>query len=205
VQHGVDNSMSEADRQKWDARYTAGSHSDLTEPCGVLAQHLGLAAVGRALDVACGAGRNALFMARQGFEVDAVDISSVGLALGRRVAAQQQLHISWHCMDLLEAPRLPRADYNLIVMSHFIAPLLLAQLPQHLAAGGVLMVEQHLRWHTPVAGGLSGPGSERFRVAPGSLRNCLQQADASLQVLVEEEGLVGSAALTRLVVRKQVN
>lgn len=205
MQLSIDINMSEADRKKWDARYAAGAHSDLEAPCGVLAQHINLAPVGRALDVACGAGRNALFMARRGFAVDAVDISDVGMALGRRVAQQQQLAITWYCMDLLDRPALPAYGYNLILMCHFIAPELLARLPAHLAAGGVLMVEQHLLWSErsdPVAGGLSGPRSERFRVAPGALRTCLQQADPSLQMLAEEEGLVGSAALARVVVRK---
>lgn len=202
MQQSIDDNMSDADRQKWDARYAAGSHSDLAEPCGVLAQHINLATVGRALDVACGAGRNALFLARQGFVVDAVDISSVGMALGQQAAQAQQLSVTWHAMDLLDAPRLPGSDYDLIVMCHFIAPELLAQLPGRLAPGGVLMVEQHLQWSDPVGGGLRGPGSKRFRVAPGSLLAQLQAADQSLQTLVEQEGLVGSAALARLVMRK---
>ena len=204
--------MSDADRQKWDARYAAGSHSELSQPCGVLRQHLYRARRGRALDVACGAGRNALHLARSGFKVDAVDISSVGMDIGRQAAQAEQLSIQWHCVDLLDDPQLPGADYDLILMCHFVAEKLLARLPQLLAPGGVLMVEQHLQWQPPPAGGLTGPQSQRFRVAPGSQAALLLQAEPQLQVLVEEEGLVQQeegapdeqkqAALARLVVAK---
>ncbi len=197
--------MSEADRQKWDARYASGAHSDVAQPCGVLKQNIHLAPLGRSLDVACGAGRNALFMARQGYTVDAVDISSVGLAVGERLAQQQALDINWHCVDLLADPELPHGNYQLILMCHFIAPQLLAQLPARLVPGGVLMAEQHLQLgkssQQPPAG-LSGPSSARFRVAPGSLWRTLQQADPALELLVAEEGLFETAALARVVVRK---
>ena len=69
----------------------------------------------------------------------------------------------------------------------------------NLAVGGWLLVEQHLRWPEPVA----GPGSDRFRVAPGDLR----KAAAGLEVVAYEEGLAPGAngmdlALAQLLARK---
>jgi SAM-dependent methyltransferase len=182
--------MSDADRRKWDKRYAAGSHSGVERSCEVLARHIGLAPAGTALDLACGTGRNALYLAQRGYRVDAVDISSVGLQRGREIAQAEKLPIQWHCMDLLDDPELPGTGYSLILMCHFMAADLLSCMPQLLQPGGVLMVEQHMLWPQPVAGGLAGPGSERFRVAPGGLAGLLEQTLPRLDILVREEGLV---------------
>ena len=196
--------MSDADRERWNARYAAGSHADRDKPCGVLQAFMHLAPPGRALDVACGAGRNALFLARHGYAVDALDISAVALQLGAEISTQPPtLDITWHCVDLLDAPRLPDQPYQLVLLCHFIAPRLLMQLPAHLAPGGVLLVEEHLQWPDPVA----GPGSSRFRVAPGSLRELLFESAPELEVVHEFEGLVENdngepSALARLVLRR---
>lgn len=198
---------SEADRLKWNARYRSGSHAHVATPSGVLAQHIGQAQGRYALDVASGAGRNALFMAQHGYLVDALDISEAGLAIGRRAAAAQTLPIRWHQADLQAIETWPRPHYDLIVMTHFIAPVLLSRLPAALSPGGIIMVEQHLRWAQPVPGGLAGPSSARYRVEPGSVLAALLESEPALEVCVHEEGLVfGSGAqpqaLARVVVLK---
>jgi SAM-dependent methyltransferase len=195
--------MSEADRKKWDARYAAGSHGERL-PSRVLAEHIGLISPGPALDVACGAGRNALFMARRGFTVDAVDISPVGLQLGRDAAAAAGLSIAWHCIDLLDHAQLPGSAYNLILMCHFVSTPLLAQLPALLADGGLLLVEQHLQWPHPVAAGLAGPGSACFRLAPGELLTQVQQAGPQLEIVTAVEGLMPGQAETQVAVAQVV-
>ncbi len=86
--------MSEADRAKWDARYAAGAFSSRPHPSEFLRANLALCPAGRALDIACGAGRNALFLARQGWSVDAIDISQAGLDRARSAASG--LDIVWH-------------------------------------------------------------------------------------------------------------
>ena len=190
--------MSDADRKRWDAKYAGRGEALPPEPSEFLREQSRNARIGPALDVACGAGRNALFLAAAGFTVDAIDISPVGLAQGRRHAGAAGLAVNWYCQDLLQAPRIPRNDYTLICMFHFVAPALLEQLPGHLAPGGVLVVEQHMRWHEPV----DGP-SERFRVAPGELRAILPD----LAVLAAYEGEVrgadgGRLAVSRLSLRR---
>ena len=201
--------MSEADRKKWDARYAAGSHRE-RQPSRLLVEHIGLAAIGPALDVACGAGRNALFMAQRGFTVDAVDISPVGLQLGRNAADDAGLNVAWHCIDLQDNPQFPGNAYNLILMCHFVSAPLLARLPALLAEDGLLLVEQHLQYlqgPDPVADGLAGPSSARFRMAPGELLAQVQQADPQLEIVTTLEGLVSGqgtspAALAQVVARK---
>jgi SAM-dependent methyltransferase len=192
--------MSDADRIRWNQRYLDSSNRPLRPASDFLQKHIHAAPRGSALDLACGSGRNALYMARQGFVVDAIDISDVGLARAQQQAALEHLQVTWFCQDLLDSPLLPNAPYQLIILFRFVAPELLQQLPQHLAPGGMLLVEEHM--HIPVEAqhlDISGPGSNRFRVAPGALAAAL----AGLELGVCEEGLVSEpddslAALARV-------
>ncbi len=133
---------------------------------------------GRALDVACGAGRNALFLAEAGFEVDAIDISAVGLKQLAQQAAERGLAVN--CIEHdLDDPYTFATDYALIVVLWYVNLPLIAQLCDCLAPGGYLLCEEHLRSIEEVI----GPGNPDFRVAPGALR----AAVSSLEVLLYEE------------------
>lgn len=178
--------MSEADRRKWDARYARSDFRASAEASLFLRAHSSRIKPGRALELACGAGRNAIYLARQGFSVDAIDISEQGLQHARAGAERAGVQVNWICADLLAGDALPRDDYQLIVMTHFVAPSLLAKLGRYLAPGGWLLVEEHLRWPEPVA----GPGGDRFRVAPGELH----EAVPDLEAVEYFEGIIEGAA-----------
>ena len=172
--------MSEADRAKWNQRYSSMVDEPLAAPSKLLEEHISLAPVGHALDLACGRGRNALFMAEHGFAVDAVDIAQAGLEIGRRVAAAKGLTINWQCKDLLDDIELPVEQYELIVLFHFVAPKLLTQLPCALVRGGLIIVEQHLQTEAieiPASVEVVGPSSQQFRVAPGALQTALSELE----------------------------
>ncbi len=91
--------MSREDRERWDRRWAARSH-DLGRPEPFLLRHLHLLRPGRVLDVACGAGRNALFLAGRGFSVTALDISGEGLALLGERARERGVEITTRRADL---------------------------------------------------------------------------------------------------------
>ena len=194
--------MSAAEREKWDARYRDGAYSERTHPTALLAEWLPRLPRGRALDVACGAGRNALFLAEHGFAVTALDISAVALGRGRQAADQRGLSIEWLCADLDDDLRrvLPAGPYELIVWVRYVHRTLLPHLVARLADGGVLLCEQHL---VSTAADVAGPTSKRFRLAPGELGR-----DAhGLKVLFSFEGPLADpdgrrVALTQLVGRK---
>lgn len=178
--------MSEADREKWDERYRAGAYADRTHPTALLRRHVGAFPRGRALDVACGAGRNALFLAESGFDVDALDISPAALDRARESAAARGLGVDWIAGDL-EAGIAPyvaeNARYALIVMVRYVNMALIPELVRLLADDGVLLVEEHLQTDEPE---VAGPTNPAFRVAP----NVLLHAARDLRVLLYREGIV---------------
>ena len=187
--------MSEADRKRWNERYKAGAYGQRAHPSALLAtmveQWLPVRGGARALDLACGAGRNALYLAEQGYQVDAVDISSAALAQGARRAEAAGLDVSWHEQDL-DRPQLD-SGYALIIIVRYADLDLVNRLPDLLEPGGKLLVEAHLAGplFTEAVNELGecligGPGSERFRLPPGSLLD----AAAGLETLFHREAQV---------------
>lgn len=98
---------------------------------------------GRALDIACGKGRNALFLAGQGFDVVAIDISAVALEEGRRRAREKSLSISWQQSDL-EPIRLPENSFDLVINFNYLQRSLIRQLKGALKSGGHVIFETYL-------------------------------------------------------------
>ncbi|MDE0459492.1 MAG: methyltransferase domain-containing protein [Chromatiales bacterium] len=190
--------MSDADRERWNARYASGEYAARTHPSPLLAAWIDRLPRGRALDVACGLGRNAIHLAANGFAVDAMDISGVALAGARRRAESAGVAVNWIETDL-ERPDIARDAYDVIVVARFLDRPLIPSLVDALRPGGHIVYEHH--YISPVDVG--GPSSRRFRARP----NELLERFRALRVLSFEEGLVddpdGSRmALARLVACK---
>lgn len=190
--------MTQADRVKWDERYLSGAYGDRTHPSAVLEQWIGRIPPGRALDLACGAGRNALYLAAHGFTVDAVDISGEALAIARASAQRTGLRVNWIEQDLDE-PLALTADYALILVVRYMNLPLIRELTARLAPGGYLLCEQHL----VTAADVVGPTDPAFRVKPGELEQLAQ----GLRVHFVEETLTHDpdqrpVALARLVAQR---
>lgn len=129
--------MTEA-REKWDRKYRQQRFS--ATPAEIVQTYFHRAPPGRALDLACGSGRNACFLALQGFAVDAVDISEVGL---QRFVCRPT-GINRICQDV-ETFVIPSRRYSLIVNTRFLQRSLFAAIQAGLRPGGVLIFETYLR------------------------------------------------------------
>jgi len=189
--------VSKQDRDKWDQRYAEDSYRK-NNPVTLVSDWLPKIPVGRALDVACGAGRNAILLAQTGFEVDAIDISSEGLNRARQTAEEQGLSINWIEHDLDE-PYPFEPNYDLIIVMWYVDLGLVSRLCECLAPGGYLVCQEHLVTEQEAI----GPKGTNFRVAPGTLR----EAVSGLDVLLYEESIEtipegGQVASARLVARK---
>jgi|SRR5437764_639185 tellurite methyltransferase len=165
--------MAESDRHRWNERYGAESY-DFTpaswlraiEP--VLREHPPGA---RALDLACGPGRNAIYLAELGYSVDALDISDVGLAqlgaeLLRRSAAGNPLSVEPRQVDL-ETTTLAADSYDLILDSHYLERRLFASMRDALRSGGLLIVHTFL--FTPGGAITERLRNPAFALQPGEL------------------------------------
>src|SRR3989337_1261007 len=95
----------------WDARYSSGEYSYIKRPSRLLVELFYLLPKkGRVLDIACGEGRNALFLAENGYDVDAIDISGVAIERGRLLAAKGGVKINFIQADL-ESYKIPAKAY----------------------------------------------------------------------------------------------
>ena len=190
--------MSTVDRQKWDRRYREGAYHGRTHPSAFLEEcAAALPAPGRALDLACGTGRNSVYLATLGFAVDAVDISAEALAIGR--ARTPALPIRWLERDL-DSGFVPEASYAVIVNIRFVNLPLLESLVPWLRPNGVMIVEQHLA--TP-RDDVIGPRNPAFRVAPGEVARLVSTLTIErVQEDVFEDPDGRKAALSRLLARQ---
>jgi 2-polyprenyl-3-methyl-5-hydroxy-6-metoxy-1,4-benzoquinol methylase len=137
--------MVEGDRERWD-RVHAESH-DEDSPSAFLQnlfqQFSESVPRGRALDIACGKGRNALFLAQQGFDVTAIDISPIALEVARRRAERMSLSISWQRADL-EKIQLEEGCYDLVADFNYLQRSLFPRITKSLRPGGAVVFETFL-------------------------------------------------------------
>lgn len=173
--------MSAKDRSVWEQRYRQGAYADRKHPSPWLLRWHQEAPPGAALDVACGSGRNAIFLATHGFTVTGVDISPTALAQAAANAGASGVGARWLERDL-EVGLDVDGPFALIAMIRYVDMGLLKALAKQLAPGGLLVCEQHLRGESADAG---GPKNPAFRVLPGELR----AAAAGLNILDYREGV----------------
>jgi 2-polyprenyl-3-methyl-5-hydroxy-6-metoxy-1,4-benzoquinol methylase len=175
------------DRERWDARHAVVTE-DLPMPPDALRGHETLLpAAGTALDVACGRGAVAVWLAVRGFAVDAVDVSAVGLAAAAAAAAVHGVAgrvRRWRCDLDGGLPAGCPGPYDVIVCQRFREPRLYPELVTRLRPGGLLAITV-----LSEVGDSGGP----WRAAPGELA----AAFGELTVLARREGDGEASLLAR--------
>jgi ubiquinone/menaquinone biosynthesis C-methylase UbiE len=134
-------------REHWDERYGTEELIWKAEPNRFLVEELDALPPGRALDVACGEGRNAVWLASKGWRVTGADFSRAGLAKAQRLATDRGVEVTWVEADVVEW-RPPTASFDLVVVMYLHLPAeqrrrALAHAAAALAPGGVLLVVGH--------------------------------------------------------------
>ncbi len=129
--------MTDADREKWDLKYSRGLNK--TSPSPLVKDFYALASCGNALDIACGTGRNSLFLSKKGFNVDAVDISTIATENLKKKAPQ----INVVCQDL-DTFKIPKNHYDVILNVRFFDRRLFPSIQNGLKSGGLLIFESFL-------------------------------------------------------------
>ena len=170
-------------QQQWCARYQHPAHAPHAARVLWENQHL-LPATGRALDLACGAGGNAMLLAVHGLETWAWDISDVSVARAQAVAQQQGVVLHTEVRDVVICPPLP-GSFDVIVVSRFLERRLASALIDALTPEGLLFYQTFTQ---VTVGAVWGPTNPAYRLAPQELLTLFQP----LHILVyREEGRVG--------------
>jgi SAM-dependent methyltransferase len=156
-------------------------HSSQTPAAWLVANRALLPPAGRALDVACGHGRNALWLAARGFDTTAVDRDAATVAALDARARREGLPLTARAMDLeVEGARLGDDAYDVIVVVHYLHRPLFPALLAALRPGGVMVYETF----TVAQAARGRPTNPAFLLAPGELARLV----APLEILAAREG-----------------
>ncbi len=102
-------------RQLWNERYASKELIWSVGPNQLFASEVGTLKPGKAIDIACGEGRNAIWLAEEGWEVTAIDFSDVAVEKGRQIAEKRGVNVTWIADDV-STRKLPEEEYDLVVV-----------------------------------------------------------------------------------------
>jgi tellurite methyltransferase len=179
------------DSSEWNTRYRSGERAaeDLeAAPTPLLVETVQQVKPGRALDLACGAGRNALWLAEHGWSVTAVDAAEAAIEILRHRAAARGVTVDARVADLEKGGfDIGSSSWDLIAICYYLQRNLLEPAKQGVVPGGLLLVIVHI----------TDPGEEPtgHRLRPGELKNYFD----GWEVLHHYEGKPRDAAHQRSV------
>lgn len=188
--------MSESDRERWDAKYADREVADQLDPDSWLVRSVTEIPPGRALDLACGMGHNAVCLAQSGWSVDAVDISPVGLGVAKGLASRLGHDVHWINADLDDFVPEPEA-YDLVLVFRFLdrqrLPILVRSA---LRPGGILVYQTYTTKPEKLQD--SQPHDPAHILKPGEMPTLFPE----FVVLDYRESPLESRCIARLLARK---
>lgn len=180
-------------QEYWDQKFLGRTEQLPPEP--LLVEEFSLFTGKRTvLDLACGDGRNALYLAERGMEVTAVDFSLAGLERLRRFAMQERLAICTKQMDLSAPERVDDLGrYDVMLCNHYRLPQRTAALlREHLAEDGILWIN-----------GFAECPPDNPGIGPQDLMDCRDYLAAGYSLLSEKVYQVGVRCFVRFIFSKE--
>lgn len=189
------------DQKRWDKRYRERK-LDLNRGANtILKKYLRSLPKGKALDLAAGEGRNAVFLAEHGFEAEAVDISPIAISRARKLARARGVRIKAMAADL-DAYPIPDGQYEVILNFYFLDRRLIPRIKKGLKKGGVVVFETYTTEQKKL--GTGGPGETHYVLKPNELLRLFR----GFHVLFYREGVFREGgkrrAIASLIAQKQV-
>jgi SAM-dependent methyltransferase len=188
------------DASDWNARYNTAELVWKGEPNQFLPPEVADLPVGRAVDLACGEGRNAVWLATQGWDVTGVDFSDVGIAKAEKLATEHGVTGAWVTADVTTwAP--PAGGFDLVIVFYLQLPAqqLAAALRTAVASlapdGTFLMVAHDL---LNLSEGHGGPQSPDVLVTAEGVVDSLAAAELELgfELIIERAGRIDRVVST---------
>lgn len=109
------------DRKEWDDRYAQAEFVWSAEPSVFVVDEVSGLRPGRALDVVCGEGRNALWLVEQGWDVVAVDYSETAIDKARLIADRSEVSVDWRVGDVTD-PAAAGGTFDLVIVAYPLFP-----------------------------------------------------------------------------------
>lgn len=154
------------DKMIWDKKYETDAYILGKEPVEFLREHIDILPKGKVLDIAMGEGRNAVFLAKYGFEVDGCDISERAITKARELARENHVTIHAFVADL-ETYQLPKDTYDVIACFYYLQRDLVPQMKAALKPGGVIIYETYTTENRER--GFEGPKNMDYLLKPNEL------------------------------------
>ncbi|MFU8841586.1 MAG: class I SAM-dependent methyltransferase [Nitriliruptoraceae bacterium] len=170
------------DAQSWDARYEESELVWSAGPNVFVAEHLADHPRGRALDVAAGEGRNAIWLAERGFTVEALDFSEVAASKARELAAHRGVDLTVTVADVTEPFTVAPADVVLVAYLHLPREVerdVLRRAAELVLPGGTFLLVAHARRN--LTDGVGGPQDPQLLPTPQEVTDAL--ADTFLEIV----------------------
>lgn len=133
---------SEDDKNRWNRRYNTGEYIYGKGPLKFLKEKLDILVKGKALVLAMGEGRNAVFLAGNGFDVDGCDISEKAIEKANLFARESGVTLNAFAADL-EEYKIHADKYDLITCFYYTQKSLIPQIKEGLKKGGLVMFETY--------------------------------------------------------------
>jgi tellurite methyltransferase len=177
------------------AAYDAIVNMSASSPSRFLVENIDLLPPGRALDVAMGSGRNAVFLAKKGFDVEGVDNSRESIEKALEFAKQAGVSIWTQEADLAQIPYFEEEAYDLVICFNYLQRSLLPQMRNWVKPGGMLVYETFIIDQAS----FGKPQNPDYLLR----HNELLQAFKDFRVLRYREGIIdGSKAVASLLAQK---
>jgi tellurite methyltransferase len=190
-------------KERWNQKYNREMYVYGKEPVAFLKQKIGVLKKGKALVLAMGEGRNAVYLAQNGFDVTGVDISDVAIEKCKKLAAERGTTVNAVVSDLTSYD-MGKAQYDLITNFYYYDKSLFPKVIGALKPGGMFIFEQFSIDH-PKHGARFGPRNPDYLVKPDELLELFK----SFRILYYEDVVVeldegmhkGTAAVIRLIIQ----
>jgi len=186
------------DRHQWDERYGGDELLWTSAPNQFLVSEVAGLPAGSAVDLACGEGRNAVWLAEQGWVVTGVDFSSVGLAKAQRLAQSRQVDVRW-VESAVQEWTAPADGFDLVAVFYLQLPqpersAALTVAAASVAPGGTLLVVAHD--HDNLTRGFGGPPNDAVLYSVDDVTDMaeangliVQRAEQAVRFVETESGL----------------
>ncbi|WP_418640385.1 class I SAM-dependent methyltransferase [Sulfurimonas sp. ST-27] len=180
------------DKERWNIRHVEKPMRKNVEP--IVEKYIDCAAGDRALDIACGIGRNTHFLAEKGFEVDAVDFSDYALSQIKDDEKVNKIEAD------LDSYNLEKNTYDLIININYLSRRLLPQIKEALKPNGLLIFETFIVAH----GDFNQPANPEYLLRTNELLHAFIGLDIIYYEEKDEVNLRGEdTRVASLVARKR--